>query len=238
MDPCVRRAASSWPPLNIWNKSTTKGVNQTMGMKIVAATKNQHKLEELRHMLTSYGIDLVGLGETGFSDDMIEDGATFEENALIKARTVRNAVGAACIADDSGLCVDYLNGAPGIHSARYASDNDNENADDKKNLDKLLLHLKGVPLEQRTAHFVSAIAFAAPDGTQFCVTGRCEGWITEQPRGTGGFGYDSAFYYPPLGKTFGEMEESEKNAVSHRADALKKFAVQYASIYGPKGKIR
>lgn len=189
-------------------------------MKIVVATKNAHKVKELSEMLSIDGIELVTLSDMGFTGEIEENGSTFAENALIKARAARDLYQLPALADDSGLCVDALNGEPGIYSARYASE-DGENASDKANVEKLLDKLKGIPSGERTARFLCAIALVLPDGTEKTVTGACEGVITSEVRGNGGFGYDPVFYYVPYCKTFGEAAEEEKNAVSHRANAVR-----------------
>ena len=189
-------------------------------MKIVVATKNAHKVKELSEMLSIDGIELVTLSDMGFTGEIEETGSTFAENALIKARAARDLYHLPALADDSGLCVDALNGEPGIYSARYVSE-DGENASDKANVEKLLDKLKGIPSGERTARFLCAIALVLPDGTEKTVTGACEGVITSEVRGNGGFGYDPVFYYVPYCKTFGEASEEEKNAVSHRANAVR-----------------
>ena len=130
----------------------------------------------------------------------------------------------------SGLCVDFLSGAPGIYSARYAS-TDGHNSTDEENVEKLLCELKGVPEEKRTAYFVSAIALVLPDGTEKCVTGKCMGFITDKVHGEGGFGYDPVFYFPAYERTFGETTEEEKNKVSHRANAVKMLKSELLEIF-------
>jgi XTP/dITP diphosphohydrolase len=154
---------------------------------------------------------------------VVEDGATFEENALKKARTLAETSGLLTLADDSGLEVDALDGAPGIYSARYAG----EEGNDQKNNDKLLDELRHVPEPQRTARFVCALALCASrDGAMkdWMVRDSCEGRIAYAPKGRNGFGYDPLFFYPPLGKTFGEIDRATKATVSHRGKALKKLA--------------
>ena len=201
-------------------------------MKIAVASKNAHKIKELSEMLALEEITLVSLKDLGFEGDIEENGTTFAENALIKARTVCNKYGIPAIADDSGLCVDYLSGAPGIYSARYASQ-DGQNSDDEANVKKLLKELESVPENERTARFVCAIAIVLPNGTEKTVTGTCEGIITREVRGKSGFGYDPVFYYVPFCKTFGELTEEEKNAVSHRFNAvnqLKKELMVFLSV--------
>ena len=190
-------------------------------MKIVAATNNKHKVSELLALFADKtDIELVTLKDIGFTDEIIEDGDTFLDNARIKALAVHKATGLASIADDSGLCVDALGGEPGVYSARYAGENGG-NADDKANNNKLLKKLEAVPDAERTARFVSALCFIDTDGTEVSAVGKCEGIITRGERGEGGFGYDPLFFFPSLGKTFGELTAQEKNSVSHRANAVK-----------------
>ncbi len=186
--------------------------------KIILASDNAHKLEEFRRYFREAEIplEIIPLRESGFSDDIVEDGATFEENALIKARTVSVATGCMAIADDSGLEVDALGGAPGVLSARYAG----VHGDDDANNEKLLKELEGVPTEKRTARFVSAVCVYRRDGEYLTVRGTAEGLILRSKQGSGTFGYDPLFYYPPFGKTFAELTGSEKNGVSHRGNAL------------------
>lgn len=189
-------------------------------MKIAAATNNKHKVFELTALFEGTDTELVTLREIGFTDEIIEDGSTFLENARIKAMAVHKATGLASIADDSGLCVDALGGEPGIYSARYASE-DGENSDDIKNNEKLLSKLSEIPENERTARFVSALCFIDADGSEVSAIGKCEGIITREARGEGGFGYDPLFFFPGFGKTFGELSSEEKNQVSHRANAVK-----------------
>lgn len=186
--------------------------------KVILASDNAHKLEEFRRYFREAEIplEIIPLRESGFSGDIVEDGATFEENALIKARTVSLATGCMAIADDSGLEVDALNGAPGVHSARYAG----VHGDDAANNAKLLAELDGVPEEGRTARFVSAVCVFREDGEHLTVRGTAEGRILKEKQGSGTFGYDPLFYYPPFGKTFAELSGTEKNSVSHRGNAL------------------
>ena len=187
-------------------------------MKLVLANKNPHKLLEMQTILGQLGLEVVLERDVGVDVDVEETGTTFEENALLKARAVMEASGMAAIADDSGLMVDALNGAPGVYSARYGG------LDTDRARTALLLHnLEGVPEERRTARFVSAIACVLPDGRVVTARGVCEGRILFETRGSNGFGYDPVFYVPQLGKTFAEAGGSEKNAVSHRGNALKEF---------------
>ena len=199
-------------------------------IKIAVASMNVHKVKELSQMINIDGIELVSLRELGFDGDIVEDGKTFEENALIKARFVCEKYGIPAIADDSGLCVDYLDGAPGIYSARYAS-TDGHNATDSENVEKLLCELEGVPAEKRTARFICAMALVLPDGRTKGVVGKCEGVITEKVHGNGGFGYDPVFYVEQFGKTFGETTENEKNTISHRCNAVKLIKKELSEIF-------
>ncbi len=184
-------------------------------MKIAIATKNDHKIKELARLINIDGIEFISLRELGFDGEIVEDGSTFSENALIKAKFISEKYSVYAIADDSGLCVDALDGEPGIYSARYASDTGG-NASDEANICKLLDKLKTIPSGERSARFVCSMAFASPDGVSFAVNGICEGHITNECRGVDGFGYDPVFYCTKLCKTFGEASEDEKNGVSHR----------------------
>jgi len=193
--------------------------NQVTGKKrIIVATKNRGKLEEIAQLLSGLPYEVISMTDAGVDGDITEDGSTFEENALIKARAVWNATGDTVMADDSGLEVDYLNGAPGIFSARYAG----ESAKDEDKYRKLLRELSGVPEDQRSARFVCAIALILPDGREIVVRGTCEGYIAGEPAGVGGFGYDPVFYVPGFGMTFAQMDEDLKNSISHRGNALRK----------------
>ncbi|MBP3634085.1 MAG: XTP/dITP diphosphatase [Oscillospiraceae bacterium] len=187
-------------------------------MKLVLASKNQHKLVELQTILGQMGLEVVLESEIGIDVDVEETGVTFAENAMLKAKAVMEASGMAAIADDSGLMVDALNGEPGVYSARYGG---RETDLDRTML--LLENMKDVPEEKRTGRFVSAIACALPDGREVTAEGVCEGTILFELRGNGGFGYDPVFYVPVLGKTFAEAGAEEKNAISHRGNALREF---------------
>ena len=185
-------------------------------MNFLIYTKNKGKKKELERILLPLGITV--LSEADLSEpleDVIEDGATFEENALIKARAGCKATGLPTVADDSGLCVDALGGEPGIYTARYAG----EPCDNAKNNAKLLENMKNVPESERTARFVSAVACVFPDGREFTVRGECEGKIATKLSGDKGFGYDPLFI-SELG-CFGEISDSEKDSISHRGRALR-----------------
>ncbi len=188
-------------------------------MKIFIATKNAKKLKELKRILEPMGFEV--LCEKDLDKpflDAVEDGTTFEENAIIKAKSGLSQTGYISVADDSGICVDYLDGAPGIYSARYSG----EHGNDKQNNDKLLKELENVPMEKRTAYYVAAIACVFPDGRQFTVRGECHGHIAfSEQEGPGGFGYDPLFI-SEIGP-FSQVTDEEKDAVSHRGRALIKF---------------
>lgn len=191
-------------------------------MKIVIATGNRHKVEELNRLLMPEDggeYTFISMKDAGFGGNIVEDADTFEGNALIKAKAVCEATGLVAVADDSGLCVDALDGAPGVFSARYAG----EPCDDAKNNAKLLEELKNVPFEKRTARFCCVIAAALPDGRTVTARGDCPGVIAFERKGSGDFGYDPIFYYPPFDKTFAEMTSDEKNSVSHRGKAALNF---------------
>mgnify|MGYP000745438493 CR=1 FL=1 len=183
--------------------------------QIVLATTNQGKAAEFAALLKELPVEVRTLKDYPQIPDIIEDGNTFIDNALIKARTVAKACGQVAMADDSGLMVDVLNGAPGIFSARFAG----EEKDDAKNTAKLLNLLKDTAEAQRGAQFCCAIAIVLPDGREYTTEGICRGQITFAPAGSGGFGYDPVFYVPKLQKTFAELSMGEKNAVSHRGIA-------------------
>ena len=186
----------------------------------ILASKNQHKAEEIKQILGA-DYNIITQTDAGAGDiEVIEDGATFEANAKKKAETIMQATGKPCIADDSGLCVDYLNGAPGVHTARYAG----ENATDGDNIQKLLSALKGVPTEQRRARFVCVIAVAVPGEETQLYRGECHGRILTEVHGEGGFGYDPIFYVEEYQQSLAEVPAAVKNAISHRCHALQAMA--------------
>lgn len=187
--------------------------------EFVLASNNKKKIAELEAILSSKlpNVKILSLADIGYTEEIIEDGKTFEENAKIKA-SVPARLGYIGIADDSGLCVDALNGEPGIYSARYSGGGDDGN------INKILEKLKDIPYEKRTAKFVCTMCCVFPDGESFCVKGEVQGIITEQRSGDGGFGYDPVFYYPPYGKTFSEISKEDKNKISHRARAIEALA--------------
>lgn len=186
-------------------------------MKLVIASNNMHKVKEIRQILSPWFLDVVPMGDAGLALDVVEDGETFEENSLKKAREVFDALGGACavLADDSGLAVDALFGAPGVYSARYAGGHD-----DAANNEKLLFEMKDVPDGRRGAKFVCVISLIRPGREPLVLRGECKGVIARSLSGNNGFGYDPLFFVPELGKTFSELSDEEKNAISHRGRAL------------------
>lgn len=190
-----------------------------MGTKILLATANRGKIKEIKHILEGLDIEIVTLDDYPGLRLPPEDGSTFRENALVKARAAASETGVAALADDSGLEVDFLGGLPGIRSARYAGDG----ASDRDNWLKLLKELEGVGREKRRARFRCAVALVWPDGAEEVFEGSFEGVISEEPKGTHGFGYDPVFFIPAMGKTAAELTPDEKNSVSHRAKALEKL---------------
>ncbi|MDR0862898.1 MAG: RdgB/HAM1 family non-canonical purine NTP pyrophosphatase [Oscillospiraceae bacterium] len=181
--------------------------------KLLLATGNAGKIREMRELLTPLGIELVTPAELGIDLEVDENGETFEDNARLKATAFCAASGLPSVADDSGLCVDALGGAPGVHSARYAEPGGRKR--------KLLENMENT--EQRAAKFVSSIVCAFPNGEELTATGECCGEIAREPRGDGGFGYDPVFYMAEFGKTMAEMTDDEKNAVSHRGRAMREL---------------
>ena len=184
--------------------------------KIIFATGNQNKMREIREIYEDLGYEILSMKESGISVDIVEDGKTFEENALIKARAIADQVDAIVLADDSGLEIDYLNKEPGIYSARYMGE---DTSYDIKNAN-LIERLDGVPKEKRTARFVCAVAAVFPDGSEKVVRGTIEGYIGWEPEGENGFGYDPIFFLPEYGKTTAELAPEDKNKISHRGRAL------------------
>ena len=188
-----------------------------MSEKFVLATHNPGKLKELGAILAQFGAEVVSPRDLGLTADAEETGTTFAENAMLKAKAICAAAKLPAIADDSGLCVDALNGGPGVYSARYGG----EGLDDKGRYMLLLNSLRGQ--STRTAHFTCAIACAFPNGDTLTAEGRCDGTIAYAPMGEGGFGYDPVFFVPELKKTFGQLTAEEKSAISHRGRALESF---------------
>lgn len=189
--------------------------------RVVLATRNAGKIAELAAPLAAFGVALAGLEHFPRIGEIEENGATFEENALIKARAVAQSTGLVSIADDSGLVVEALGGAPGVHSARYADDWEflpGENRD-RRNIRKLLHAMRAVPEARRVCHFVTVMAAVRPDGRELCVRGEWPGRLLAAPRGTNGFGYDPVFFDPAIGRTAAELTREEKTARSHRGRA-------------------
>lgn len=201
-------------------------------MKLVLASRNQKKIGELRSMLTEHfpDVEVLSLDDIGYEGDIEENGTTFEENAMTKARVAASS-GYIGIADDSGITVDALHGEPGVYSARFASMHNYAGGhDDEANNQLLLELLKDTPDEERGAAYVCCVACVLPDGRSFTVRGEVRGRILREYHGTGGFGYDPMFYYEPFGKTFAEVSAQEKHSVSHRGNAMKKFAEKLKSL--------
>ena len=194
-------------------------------MKIVLASLNQNKLREMRAPLEALGIELISQADCGVMTGAEETGETFEENAEQKARFVMEATGLPALADDSGLSVDALDGAPGVHSHRFG-DQDSDAA----RCNYLLQKMQNVPDDNRGAKFVCVITLLLPDGNKYVARGECCGVILRESRGHNGFGYDPLFYFPKLGKTFAELTKEEKSAVSHRGNALRNFADIYREL--------
>ena len=191
---------------------------------LVLATRNRGKILEFEELLSGFGVTVKSLDDFGPIPQVMEDGKTFEDNAYKKAHFTARALGFPALADDSGLAVPALNGAPGVHSARFAG----ENADDATNNMKLLEMMDGV--SDRRAVFECVIVIAVPRGPALVYDGRCEGEIARQAMGTSGFGYDPVFYYAPMNKTFGEMSREEKNLVSHRGRAMARMKGEFDKV--------
>ena len=195
-------------------------------MKVVLASQNQGKLLEMQTILSDLDIEVILQSHIGLEIDVEETGTTFEENSLLKAAAVQRASGMVSIADDSGLVVDALDGAPGVYSARYGGIQG-----DEARTALLLKNMEMVPDDKRTARFVSVITCCFPDGKVIVARGECEGMIGRSPVGYGGFGYDPVFYIPNLGKTFSQLSGEQKNEISHRGFALKAFSRQLNKEY-------
>ena len=183
-------------------------------MKIIAATKNKGKIKEISNILGKLGFEVESQQDAGYDVDVLETGDTFEKNALIKARAIAMLCDELVLADDSGLCIDALDGKPGVYSARYAG----EDATDADKVNKILEELKSK--KDRTARFVTSVAFIFPNGKEITASGEVKGYITAEPLGENGFGYDPIFYSDELKKTFAQASDEEKNSVSHRGRAL------------------
>ena len=187
-------------------------------MDFIIATNNKDKVREIKTILSGHNV--ISQGEAGLNIEAIEDGTTFAENALIKARSIKEFSDCAIIADDSGIMVDYLDGAPGIYSARFAG----EGCTPKDCNEKMLRELEGVPFEKRGAHYVCCMALILPNGEEHTFEGTCDGYIIDEERGTNGFGYDPMFYVPQIDMTFGEAPDDVKHKMSHRYFALLKLS--------------
>lgn len=187
-------------------------------MKFVLATHNPGKLKEMSAILEKFGVEVVGPKDLGITVDVEETGSTFAENAMLKAKAICEEAGLPAIADDSGLCVDALNGGPGVYSARYGG----EELDDRGRYMLLLNSMRGQTT--RAAHFACAIACVFPNGDTLTAEGKCQGTIAFAPMGEGGFGYDPVFFVPEFRKTFGQLTAEEKAEISHRGKALAAFS--------------
>ena len=187
--------------------------------KVVIATKNKGKAKDFEALFQPLGFEVVTMFDVAPDMEIEETGTTFEENAVLKAETLAKELNMIVIADDSGLAVDALGGAPGVYSARYAGDHD-----DEANIVKVLENLAGVPEEKRTARFMCALAIAGPEMDTTTVFGTCEGIILEEKRGTNGFGYDPIFFIPELNRAMAQLTPEEKGAISHRGNAIRKLA--------------
>ena len=198
-------------------------------MKLVLASQNQKKLKEMKEILSQLGVEVCLQSEVGVNVDVEETGTTFEENSLLKAKAVMEASGLPAIADDSGLCVDALGGAPGVYSARYGG----EGLDDVGRYRLLLENMRGMA---RGAKFVSVITCCFPNGDVITARGECPGTIAFAPQGEGGFGYDPIFFLPQLKKTFAQITPEEKNAISHRGKALERFKVELEHYMNEKNE--
>jgi len=194
-------------------------------MKFVLASKNKKKLVEMNAILSQLGIEVCSEADAGVDVEVEETGSTFEENSLLKARAVMEASGLPAVADDSGLCVDALNGAPGVYSARYGG----PELDDTGRYRLLLENLRGQ--SPRTAKFVSVITCCFPNGDVLTARGECPGTIAFAPMGEGGFGYDPVFFLPEKKKTFAQLTAEEKNAISHRGKALETFRARLEEYF-------
>lgn len=191
---------------------------------LVLATNNQNKVKEFKQFTSGFPVEIKCLADFGPLPGVIEDGATFDANAYKKALHYAKVLGLPAIADDSGLCVEALSGAPGVRSARYAG----EDASDQENCEKLLKEMEGV--ENRKASFVCVLSIAVPSGPALTYEASCEGTILDAPRGSSGFGYDPVFYYEPFGKSFAEVSMEEKNQVSHRGQVLAELGSEFDKV--------
>ncbi|MBQ4505959.1 MAG: RdgB/HAM1 family non-canonical purine NTP pyrophosphatase [Firmicutes bacterium] len=197
-------------------------------MQLIAATQNVDKLREIAQITSEFGMELIPMKELLGDLDIEENGSTCAENSLTKSETVCRLTGRPAIADDSGIMVDALGGAPGVMSARYAG----VHGDEEANRRKILRELEGLPMEERTAHFVCVISYVHPDGTKIVAEGICPGRISFEELGDGGFGYDYIFIPEGYGETFAQLPREIKNTIGHRALALKKLREEFEAIYG------
>lgn len=197
-----------------------------MKHRIIFATGNEGKMREVRMILADLGLEVLSMKEAGADPDIVEDGATFAENARIKAVAVWNCTGDIVLADDSGLVVDYLGGEPGVYSARYMGEDTSYEIKNQAIIDRL----KGAGEQERAARFVSVIAAVLPDGSVIHTEGTVEGVIAHEPAGTGGFGYDPIFYLPEYGKTSAEIPIEKKNEISHRGKALEAMKIKLKEV--------
>ena len=189
-------------------------------MRFILASQNKKKLVEMNDILSAFGIEVVSAAEAGIHLDVEETGTTFAENSALKAEAICKASGLPAIADDSGLCVDALNGAPGVYSARYGG----EGLDDVGRYQLLLQNMRG--MMDRRCKFVSAVCCVFPNGDKIAVEGECHGTLAYAPQGTDGFGYDPIFFVPSMKKTFAQLTAEEKNAISHRGVAMQQFKTE------------
>jgi XTP/dITP diphosphohydrolase len=194
--------------------------------RILLATRNEGKVKEIRSLVRDLPVEFLSLADVDPVPEVLEDRDTFEENALKKAREIAHATGLPTLADDSGLCVDALDGRPGPLSARYAG----TTATDEVKCARIIEEMSSVPDDRRSARFVCVLAFVSPGEEESLFRGECRGWITNAPRGLGGFGYDPIFYHKESGGTFAEMDRETKNAVSHRGRALSQFAAYLRTV--------
>ncbi len=200
------------------------GKKNALDRPLVLATRNEGKISEFRRLVADFGVEIKSLKDFGPIPVVEEDGDTFEDNAVIKARFTAKILGLPALADDSGLMVEALGGSPGVRSARYAG----EKATDEENNLKLLKAMEGI--EKRDATFLCVIAIAVPRGPALIYEGRCDGYITTALTGNGGFGYDPLFYYPPAKKTFAQMTPEQKNRVSHRGKAMGELRSEFDKV--------
>jgi len=197
-----------------------------MNKLLVLATRNKGKIEEMKAMLSGYGIEVKGVGDFPECSEIEEDGDTFQQNAIKKAETISKQLGVPALADDSGLEVDVLEGRPGVYSARFAG----PDATDEENIEKLIESLRDVPAGDRQARFRCVVAVAVPGKDTWTSEGTCEGHIVLEPTGNGGFGYDPIFYVPEKGKTMAQLTKDEKNQISHRGKAMRQFLQEVATL--------